>query len=89
MNKIIEWVVGQYGFLGVALVILAAVIVYVVKDSKKEREQARKEHLDERQILQENAEKHFETLVEITQQSTSALKGIETLIQSIDRRIKP
>ena len=86
LKDIAQWIVGQYGFLGIAMIVMAGVIVYLFKDAKKERAQMRKEHLEEREKWRNGQEKQFETLVKVTQDNTNALRGIEALVQSIDRR---
>ena len=97
MEQIYKLIVGQYGFIGIAIIAMAGVIVYLFKDSKKERLQMRKEHLaeresirlqhiEERKILQATTDNHFSTIVKVTQENTNALRGIEALVQSIDRR---
>ena len=97
MEQIYRLIVGQYGFIGIAIIAMAGVIIYLFKDSKKEREQMRKEHLEERELiraqhleerktLQVTTDNHFNTIVKVTQENTNALRGIEALVQSIDRR---
>ena len=97
MEEIGKFLISQYGFIGLATFAMAGVIIYLFKDAKKERAQMRKEHLEEREslqlqhfkereLIQARTDNNFNTIVKITQDNTSVLKGIETLIQSIDRR---
>ena len=97
MEEIGKFLINQYGFIGLATFAMAGVIIYLFKDAKKERAQMRKEHLEERdsiraqhleerRLLQVTTDNHFNTIVKVTQDNTNALRGIETLIQSIDRR---
>jgi hypothetical protein len=97
VEEIGKILISQYGFIGISTIAMAGVIVYLFKDSKKERLQMRKEHLaeresirlqhfEERKILQATADNQFDTIVKITQENTNALRGIESLVQSIDRR---
>lgn len=84
-KPIIEWIVGQYGFLGVALIIMAGVIVYLFKDGKKEREKMRKEHKEERDEWRGEALEGRKEIIDVAKSNTKALQELTTLIHTIRR----
>ena len=88
MDKILDFLTGQYGFLGLSIFAMAAVIIYLFKDSKKERKEMLKMHREERAEWRGEADKKFETVVEVASEATAAVNAIKTLIESIDKRVK-
>ena len=85
MEQIVKWIVGQYGFLGIAIIIMAGVIVYLFKDGKKEREIMRKEHKEERDEWRVEASENRKEIVDVAKSNTKALQELTTLIHTIRR----
>lgn len=88
MDEIYKFLTGQYGFLGLSIFVMAGVIIYLFKDSKKERKEMLEMHRKERSEWRGESDKKFETVVKVASESTSAVNAIKTLIESIDKRVK-
>ena len=81
-----KFLISEYGFIGIAILAMAGVIIYLFKDGKKERGQMLQRHLDERKEWKDESKEQFKTVVTVAKETTSVVNSVKTLIESIDRR---
>jgi len=80
--EISQYLINEYRFIGVALIVMAAVIVYLFYDSKKERKQILEMHKEERKEWRTESKEQFKTVVEVTEKSNTVVQSLKTLIEN-------
>jgi len=76
-----QYLINEYKFIGVAIIIMASVIAYLFYDSKKERKEMMKMHKEERKEWRTESKEQFKTIVNVTEKSNTVVQSLKTLIE--------
>jgi len=83
MEEGIKFLLEQYGLVGLIITGLASFVMYEVKQHRKERDEWKAQAKSQHKEVVHTSIKFNETI----SRNTSAVEGLKTLLESMDRRI--